>query len=368
MKKSITFGLLSASMALMMVGCGNADDKYAKLAELGDYKNVTVDVSYYEVIEDEVTKYAEQELASMIESYDLYNYEPIKDAETVKSGDIVNIDYLGKKDGVAFDGGTSQGYHLEIGSGTFIDGFEDGLVGAKVGECLDLPLTFPEDYYSEDLAGQDVIFTVSVNSIDEKTSPEYNEDLFATIGMTDISDYDGYVDYVRDYVTESVAKQNDEILENAIIEKILEVCKVSEDVVPAELVEEKKSEIDADYAAYAEYYGIDKETLISYMGAEDGQTYDDVISESAKEEAKNELVYRAIVAAENIDLSDEALREFAEAEYESLGFESADALMESREGDYFKSYVRREKVIDLVKQTVKVNEGDKVSALADYIY
>ena len=90
----------------------------------------------------------------------------------VESGDTVNIDFEGKKDGVAFDGGTSQGYNLTIGSGSFIDGFEDGLIGVNVGDTVDLNLTFPEGYQNADLAGQDVVFTVTVNFICASNSSE----------------------------------------------------------------------------------------------------------------------------------------------------------------------------------------------------
>ena len=113
-----------------------------------------------------------------MQSYNLHSAVKIEKNEKVKKGDTANIDYVGKKDGVAFDGGTAQGYQLEIGSGTFIDGFEDGLVGVMPGETVDLNLTFPKEYPSEELAGKKVVFKVKVNEIKQKQSRELDEDFF----------------------------------------------------------------------------------------------------------------------------------------------------------------------------------------------
>ena len=120
--------------------------------ELCDYKSYEID-------------WSEGTANQVMNSYLSQNCTVEVTDRPVKEGDVVNIDYVGKKDGVAFDGGTAQGYDLTIGSNSFIDGFEEGLIGAELGETLDLNLTFPEQYHSADLAGADVVFTVTVNSI-----------------------------------------------------------------------------------------------------------------------------------------------------------------------------------------------------------
>lgn len=144
--------------------------------ELGDYKGITVEYAEsteeVEVTDDEV----ETQVTTLLEENK--TSEEIKD-RAVKDGDIVNIDYEGTKDGVAFDGGTAEGYELTIGSGTFIDGFEDGLIGVEIGETTKLNLTFPEEYSNEDLAGQDVVFEVTVNSIRVENTPELTDDFVA---------------------------------------------------------------------------------------------------------------------------------------------------------------------------------------------
>ena len=131
-------------------------------AKLGKYKGIDLSVDKVEVTDEEVDAQVNSILASSPNSQDITD-------RAVENGDIANIDYEGKKDGVAFDGGTAKGYDLHIGSGSFIPGFEDGVVGMKIGETKDIKLTFPEDYQSTELAGKEVVFTVKVNSIKVET-------------------------------------------------------------------------------------------------------------------------------------------------------------------------------------------------------
>ena len=132
-----------------------------EVTSLGEYKGLKVDRMSTEVTDEELNTRIQSILDANPE------YVAITD-RAAKEGDIVDIDYVGMKDGVAFEGGTSEGYKLELGSGSFIDGFEEGLVGAKTGEERSLNLTFPEQYHSEELAGQAVVFDVTVNGIEEK--------------------------------------------------------------------------------------------------------------------------------------------------------------------------------------------------------
>lgn len=131
-------------------------------AKLGKYKGIDLSIDKVEVTDEEVDAQVDSILASNPNSQDITD-------RAVENGDIANIDYEGKKDGVAFDGGTAKGYDLHIGSGSFIPGFEDGVVGMKIGETKDIKLTFPKDYQSTELAGKEVVFTVKVNSIKVET-------------------------------------------------------------------------------------------------------------------------------------------------------------------------------------------------------
>ena len=147
---------------------------------LGEYKNLKV--------KKESVKVTKEEVQTKVESL-LKNYAElvVKEEGEVENGDTAVIDFEGFKDDVAFDGGKGENYSLEIGSNTFIPGFEDGIVGMKKGEVKDLTLTFPEDYGSKDLAGQEVVFKVKVNEIKSKIIPELDKDFFEDLGMENIS-------------------------------------------------------------------------------------------------------------------------------------------------------------------------------------
>ena len=164
---------------LGLTGCGKKakrqlyNDKLSKYITLADYKGLKVDTK-----SDEFKKYYDNMISSDVSSNNLY----VKKTEgTVANGDTANIDYTGKKDGVAFDGGTAAGYDLTIGSNSFIDGFESGLIGKKIGDTVDLNLKFPENYSSTELAGKAVVFTVKINYVktDEERKPEdsFKEDM-----------------------------------------------------------------------------------------------------------------------------------------------------------------------------------------------
>ena len=211
MKKRTAY-LLILSLILSLTGCGgtggsagNAGGAAAasqsensaldtadlsKLVTLGQYKNLELSVNSAKVTQEDIDAQIENALSSEAEQVEVTN-------RAVKEGDIVNIDYEGKKDGVAFDGGTAQGYDLTIGSGTFIDGFEDGLIGAKIGDTLDLNLTFPENYGAAELAGQDVVFTVKVNSIKEEKLPELTDELAKKINP-EVKNVDEFKAYIKD--------------------------------------------------------------------------------------------------------------------------------------------------------------------------
>lgn len=195
MKKKIVALLLCVTMAAAVTGCDKKNEEKTPegteavldtesgtgvssasieydakdYVELGEYKGLAVTIDQdYSVDENTLRDYVNNTLIA----YNPYYVEV--DKETVENGDVANIDYEGTKDGEAFSGGTATGHDLEIGSGSFIDGFEDGIIGMKVGEEKDLNLTFPEDYSNSDLAGAEVVFHVKVNKIQEKKDVTYD--------------------------------------------------------------------------------------------------------------------------------------------------------------------------------------------------
>ena len=176
MKKHVRLTLCCAAAVMLAAGCGKKSDTAeetttaasetqaeitdkGEVTKLGEYKGMEVTKEDTTVTDDEVVTRIQNILAANPEIIEITD-------RPAQEGDTVNIDYVGMKDGVAFDGGTAEGYDLELGSGVFIDGFEDGLIGANTGEERSLNLTFPENYGNADLAGQAVVFDVTVNKIE----------------------------------------------------------------------------------------------------------------------------------------------------------------------------------------------------------
>lgn len=182
------------------------DDSYADnlkpedYVTLGDYLGVEVAMAKPVITDTDVDSYIE---------YARANNKVKKEVtgRAVQSGDVANIDYEGKKDGVAFEGGTAEKQDLEIGSHSFIEGFEDGIIGMKAGETKELNLTFPEAYQNADLAGQDVVFTVKLNNIYVNELPELNDEFVTGLGIENVSTMDDYRTYVRDNLEKSAQSQ-----------------------------------------------------------------------------------------------------------------------------------------------------------------
>lgn len=179
-----------------------------EIISLGEYKGVEVTRMSTEVTDEEL----EARIQSILDANP--EYVAVTD-RAAKNGDILNIDYEGKKDGVAFDGGTAQGYRLELGSNSFIDGFEEGLVGAKTGEKRSLNLTFPEQYHSADLAGQAVVFDVTVNGIEEKKAAVLDDNFVQR--MSDFNTVDEFKADTMEDIEAEKEQQADQQLENDII-------------------------------------------------------------------------------------------------------------------------------------------------------
>lgn len=358
MKKKLTVVLALSAMLSVLTACGGTDA--AKYVTLPDYNGMEVQVSYMTVSDEEVQANVNAELDAFVNAYDMYDYT-VTDKTVVENGDIVNIDYEGKKDGVAFNGGTAAGAHLEIGSGTFIDGFESGLVGVNVGDTVDLNLTFPAEYHSEELAGQDVVFTVTVNSIDTREKPVYDDAFVASLQLGEgMSTYADMENYVRGYMQASCDEQNAATEETAIWETVYAACEVS--TPPQEMIDEEKALLTESTQTYVDYYGTDLETFVSiYMGM-DMATYEEYLNAEAEKQAKMNLVYDAIADKEGIKVTDQMMQETAEAEYAMYGYGSAEELLAEIGEDSYKNYVKCSKVLQHLKEVVTIVEADSVSA------
>lgn len=320
-------------------------DEYFTLA---DYKNITVTAEKSEVTDELIENYVNSELL----------VGTITD-RAVKEGDITNIDYVGKKDGVAFEGGTASGAQLEIGSGTYIAGFEEGLVGVMPGETVDLELTFPQDYHSEDLAGQEVVFTVTVNSI--IGSAEYatvTEEQLKSLGV-EFSSKEEVWEAGKKELEKQAQEAYETTVNSAIMEKLITDNQINS--VPEHLVEE---EIQA-YNAYMEkltsqMYGIDLETYVTSYGNITMEQYDKQLKEMSETTVKQYLILEAIFRAEKMELTDEMINERAKQEAPDYNMESGEALLEDVGYTAYRMYMVQEMVLDRLNKLVTV-EAPEVS-------
>lgn len=222
------------------------DYKALDYVKLGDYKGLEVTLASTDVTDEEVEQQVETNLNNNDKS------EEIKEG-TVENGDVANIDYEGKLNGKAFDGGTAKGYDLTIGSGSFIDGFEDGLIGKKIGDTVDLNLTFPKDYSSTDLAGKEVVFTVKINSV--KRAPKLTDELAAEISNNEYKTAEAYNNYIKEDL-EKTKKENQHNQElNDLVALAYQNATVND--YPQEMIDYQLEQVTSYYKSYADQYGME---------------------------------------------------------------------------------------------------------------
>ena len=383
MKKKLLATLLAVSMVMSLCACNSEKEEQAtettettaepgKISSrdfnaadyvtVGDYSGLEVEVDVVNFTDADVEKQFDEEVEYYIEYSDLFTYIEVTDRTTVEDGDFVNIDYVGKKDGVAFDGGTAQGHNLEIGSGSFIDGFEEGLIGHEVGETTTLNLTFPEEYHSEELAGAAVTFDVTINSINTREMPEITDELIAKMDLG-FDTIDAYKEDIRVYLQETCDETNTSERDTVVWEAVYAVCDVKEP--PKELVDDLTATVKKNAEMYASYYGVTLDEFIStYMGQTPEQ-FEAECRTSAVESAKQKLAVAAIAEKAGIKLSDEDVKAAAEAEYEDYGYETADDLIASLGDGAYYDYVLNEKVCEYLATCVTIKENAPVSVLAE---
>lgn len=310
---------------------------------LPDYASMTVQAEKPEVTDEAIEKYINR---NILTSYSVTD-------RAVAEGDAVTIDYVGKKDDVAFEGGTDEGYVLNIGSHTFIDGFEEGLIGVMPGETVDLNLTFPADYFKEELAGADVVFTVTVQDIQESTDyANVTKEQLALMEIEYTSKEDIWED-AKKSVEENAQATYEANIQNAILEKLLTDSKFTS--VPEYLVEEEVQ----NYNTYMEtlamgVYGCDLETFITNGYGMTMEEYNEQMMQICQDTIKQYLIMEAIARAEGIEVTEDMIKENAEKEAVEYGYESADAMIDEVGKTTYRMYILQGMVIDKLMDLVKV--------------
>ncbi len=374
MKKK--FAVLAAVVlsAAMMAGCGSsagnssasanskeeislADLDISKFVTLGDYKGLSVTVDDTSVSENEVDLSVQSALVSRkVET-------EVKD-RPVQEGDIVNIDYVGKKDGVAFDGGTGEGYDLTIGSGTFIEGFEDGLIGAETGEKRTLNLTFPEEYHSEELAGEDVTFDVTVNSIKEESYHELPDELAHEINP-DVETVEEFRDRIRERIVKekrnsaqaaAYGKLMEDAMNNAVIAKAADL--------PKDLLDQTTLEEKENFAMTLQLYGMELKDYLEQQGLSE-EDFDKTVRDYAAGVLQQELLITALAEAEGIEVTQEDMDAAYEEKAADYGYDSGENFRKSVEDsntqDTFRNMLLAEKVQKMLFDNARVSNPEAVN-------
>lgn len=285
---------------------------------LGDYIGLELSVAALEEVDDaSVTELAESYFASLATDY----AAELTEGQLVKEGDTVNIDYIGYLDGEAFDGGSASGYDLVIGSGTFIDGFEEGLIGVAVGDTVDLDLTFPSTYSNNpSLAGQAVVFTVTVNYV----TPDMTDENVAMVTGEEYTTVEDFEDFCRSYLEYYAEYTYQSDLDYAVLEAITAICTVSE--IPDFFYNLIYENLTASIESEASQYGLDGDTYCSYFV---GYSMAEYAVMMADEYVPEYLIFQAIANAEDLNPTDEELDEQAALYMYYYGFETADDLYEN---------------------------------------
>lgn len=341
MKKKLAVLAVTILSCLALSACSDEgkeleDMNLNKYMELGEYAGVEITPALAEVTEEDVQAQMEYLFMEQISG-------GITD-RAVENGDTANIDFAGYRDGVAFDGGTGT-QDLEIGSGTFIPGFEEGLIGVMPGEEIDLPLTFPEDYHSADLAGAEVVFKVTVNYI----IPEITDESVASLGNEEYATVAELEAYSREIVQEEVDSNNYDLVVKLAMRKAIANTTFKE--VPEFLVEQQKTIVSEQISYSLQGTNIDVETYVEVFF---GSSLDQIATDNVKER----MVIQAIANAEGIVVTDEDV----EAELQLMADDYAvttDQMLEmmGTTREYYKEYMYGVKVYDFMYENAVIKEA-----------
>ena len=304
---------------------------------LGEYTNLKVKKEKAKVTREEV----DNSIKELLNEY----AEVVVKEGNVESGDIAIIDFAGYKDGVAFEGSTSENYSLTIGSNTFIPGFEDAVIGMAKGEEKDIELTFPEDYMQEDLKGQKVIFKVKVNEIKARKIPELNKEFFEDLNMEGITDKESLEKDIKEELTHRKEHELEHAYEDACLDKAANNMKI--EILP-ELIDDEAHHMYHEFMDRMKRQGISEELYLKYTNS----TEEELI-EKMKDEAKKRIQYRyllrEIIKKENIKITDKEAKEKIKEIAKQYNVTEEEILKEVGTLEAMKMDLAFQKAVELVK-------------------
>lgn len=326
---------------------------------LGEYKGVTAEVAAVEITDEDV----ENQLAS------LYAQDPLMTDVTgraVESGDTVNIDYVGKYADTqeAFQGGTAQGASLTIGSHSYIDGFEDGLIGVNIGDTVDLNLTFPEDYGAADLAGKDVVFTVTVNGI-QTSEPEPSDEWVASRDLEGVTDLEGFKAHLKEQLTQDALSARDDTIQNTVLETVMNNTTFNE--VPEKLYNRYYKQQYEAINYYTQLYAtstgtqLTSDEFVTMTMQNNGiaGSAEDYINNMVDQTTRQFMMLQAIADKEGIEVTDEDIDEYLHNAYDNAAttaYSSFEEYKDSLEMEIYREGLMSQKVVDFLTENANVVE------------
>ena len=345
MKKNymIPFAVLLSVVSL--AGCGKKDENpYSKYVTLGEYTGMTVDRI--------VTTISDEDVQNEIQN-DLYADADFKEVTDrgAQDGDTVNIDYTGTIDGEEFEGGSDTDYDLELGSGTFLEDFESGIVGMKTGETKEISVTFPDEYDGT-LDGQTAVFSVTVNSISEVILPDYNDAYVKeNYGFDTIADFEASV-------KEDLQSQyDDDATYTACADALsMAVDNATFDGYPEDMYNTAKEQMESENQAFAEQLGIEWADLA-------GDDYD--IEEDVLNNVHEELVVYAIAAKEKLEVTDDEFNTFVDDNWEMYEYDTKEDFLKDNSEEDLRYSLLYQKVLDFLGENNTFNDIDEDEYYAD---
>ena len=320
--------------------------------ELGEYKGLKAVKYTHKVTDEEIDARIQRDVDKATTMADVND-------RAVENGDTVNLNYAGTVDGVAFEGGTAENQTLEIGSGHFIPGFEEQMIGMQIGEEKDLNVKVPEEYHAENLKGKDAVFHVKVNGIQAKVKPALDDDFAADVSEFDT--FDAYKAKIEKELNEQAQKNADVQLENELVQQAVDAADCD---IPDAMIEDEIDVMLREMKMRMMYQGFKFEDYLKYTG----QT-EDQIKEMYRPEAQNrvkmQLVLEAMVKAEGIEPTDEDVEKVIADEAQRMGrdVEEFKKTLSDRQQQYLRENAAIRKVVDLVVASAQVEEKDEAEKI-----
>lgn len=311
--------------------------------ELGEYKGLEVKKPVYEVTEEDLEK-------QLTEMQEKNSRVEVKETGAIENGDIAVVDFKGFVDGVAFEGGEGTDFSLEIGSKTFIDTFEEQLIGAKVGESKEVNVTFPENYGKEELNGKPALFEVTVKEIKMKELPALDDEF-----AKEVSEFDTIAEVKEDLkkkMIESNELKAEREFEEAVVNLAVENSKVE---IPEAMVNQEIDAMMSDFEQRLKYQGLDLEQYYQFTGSS-AEKMKDYMKENAEKKVKTDLVLEKITEAENFDVTEDEVKEKAKEVakmYSAKDDEKMVELIVNAQGELLKNQIKVEKTVKLLVDSTK---------------